>query len=379
MKSKHRASPLADENEDAICSSKAMFVPPSGFGIAEAGIYRCSKVETLNLSFLEVLNLRTVLFVGGQEPSQYFKQFFNKNRVKWVWLRTTDFLLSGSSGKRYSDKSDALPGTTTVRTPFDENSTKKSDTEFGKRANKFARSDNYYYHLNDDDQLMLIKSECLKEVFDYLLNVNHFNVLLVDKTGLIIGVLRKIQKWSIASIINEYRLYMGKNRNYFAETFLEMIEVTVKQDSDSYLNKTNGEKNFSSRSPHNHRRLSKMITVNENSLCDSPEIPQRMLEVVRLTESKKGTLDSQGLLSDEMRTSSNLGIFGNRYRLAFDRKENGDYEYYKCSNRKRQEDAVILHLPIEEKLPAWFKYQRDLWERENVADEHHFYKEHIYT
>ena len=68
-----------------------MLVPPANFGIAEEGIYRCSKVETLNLSFLETLNLKTAIFIGGQEPSKFFKDFFTRSSIKWIVLRMSDF------------------------------------------------------------------------------------------------------------------------------------------------------------------------------------------------------------------------------------------------------------------------------------------------
>ena len=80
---------------------------------------------------------------------------------------------------------------------------------------------------------MLIKSDCIKKVFYKLLNKDNYNLLLVDRTGLIIGMLRKIQKWNLSSIINEYRLYTGKNRSYFSETFLELISIKLTQESST--------------------------------------------------------------------------------------------------------------------------------------------------
>ena len=78
---------------------------------------------------------------------------------------------------------------------------------------------------------------------------------------------------------------------------------------------------------------------------------------------------------DLKKTSSDLGIFGHRYRLAFNKKENGDYGYYKA----RGKDDVKIRIPSDPELPDWFKFQRDLWEKENVPEEHHFYREHIFT
>ncbi|KAG0669961.1 Protein required for replication of Brome mosaic virus [Maudiozyma exigua] len=73
-----------------------MLVPPANFGIAEEGIYRCSKVETLNLSFLETLDLKTVVYIGGQEPSKFFREFFNRSSIQWISIRTADYANVGT-------------------------------------------------------------------------------------------------------------------------------------------------------------------------------------------------------------------------------------------------------------------------------------------
>lgn len=232
---------------------------------------------------------------------------------------------------------------------------------------------------------MLIKSTCLKRTFKTLLNIDNYSVLLVDKTALVIGILRKIQKWNIASIINEYRLFSGKNRNYFAETFLEIISISIEQEK---CNKTNTNKNTKRLSLENNNKThsieykansGKLIKVYESDLCKEPEVPQRLLTLINQIETKvKNNKVSQinGILRDDLKkTSSDLGIFGHRYRLAFNKKENGDYDYYKV----RAKDSVKIRIPSDSELPDWFKSQRDLWEKENVPEEHHFYREHIFT
>ena len=51
-------------------------------------------------------------------------------------------------------------------------------------------------------------------------------LLLVDSSLTLVGILRKIQKWNFNSIVNEYRTFAGTStkNNYFAETFLELVE-----------------------------------------------------------------------------------------------------------------------------------------------------------
>ncbi|EKD00700.1 hypothetical protein A1Q2_04892 [Trichosporon asahii var. asahii CBS 8904] len=47
----------------------AKIVPPMNFGLVEDGLYRSAQPTELNFSFLEKLNLRTVIWVGAEEPS----------------------------------------------------------------------------------------------------------------------------------------------------------------------------------------------------------------------------------------------------------------------------------------------------------------------
>ncbi|CAI1883073.1 hypothetical protein SEUBUCD646_0C01620 [Saccharomyces eubayanus] len=363
-----------------------MLVPPANFGIAEEGIYRCSKVETLNLSFLETLNLKTVIFIGGQEPSKFFKDFFTRSSIKWIVLRMSDFSAAAVPVKSSPAPNENLyPNNDSNQSLLDKKKTENSRAFQNSRTDPMIR-DEVSYHLSDNDDLMLIKSTCLKRTFKTLLNIDNYSVLLVDKTALVIGILRKIQKWNIASIINEYRLFSGKNRNYFAETFLEIISINIEQEK---CNKTTtASKNTERLSLENNNKThsieykansGKLIKVNEDDLCKEPEVPQRLLTLINQIETKvKNNKVSQisGILTDDLKkTSSDLGIFGHRYRLAFNKKENGDYGYYKA----RGKDSVKIRIPSDSELPDWFKSQRDLWEKENVPEEHHFYREHIFT
>lgn len=356
-----------------------MLVPPANFGIAEEGIYRCSKLETLNLSFIETLNVKTVLFVGGQEPSKFFKEFFNTTSIEWCLVKTTDFSSAGRPVDN-ANKSSTDSKENTINTDSDDFMGELRPS--GMSSKKLHVHQNY--HLTDEDELMLIKSTCLKKTFKLLLNTEKYNILLVDRTSIIIGILRKIQKWNISSIINEYRLFSGKNRSYFAETFLEILEVVIEQEKDDnfaimdHMNRMDASIDAvpSSLNVDMRRKLSNAVIVTEDDLCRSPEVPSRILRIIEEVETRK----YKDVPTDKLelkKSTSSLGIFGNRYRLAFNKRENGNYKYYK-SDSEDPSDAVKLKIPCESFLPKWLLFQRDLWERENVPEEHNFYKEHIF-
>ena len=118
-----------------------MLVPPAGFGIAEEGIYRCSKVETLNLSFLETLNLKTILFIGGQEPSKFFKDFFNRSSIDWSVLRTED--LSSASTISTLDNRRSIKSHLTLSNENDRNMHSNSPTETFMSPNNVAYNNSF--------------------------------------------------------------------------------------------------------------------------------------------------------------------------------------------------------------------------------------------
>lgn len=310
---------------------------------------RCSNIETINISFLETLSLKTVIYVGTQEPSKLFQEFFDRWSIQWFVIKTSD--VSSTMSPTNS------PNESSIDYPIHRKST--SDSE---------------YNLNDNDDLMIIKSRSLRRIIKMLLQTQNYNVLLVDKSSIVIGILRKIQKWNISSVINEYRFFSGKNRNYFAETFLELVNLKIIQEDDqtesgiSSPNIQDNEQNVSIGHNSSSQRL-----VDESYLVAPPQLPYHILRIIEtIKESGLQSKQSDALIMKQI--PSNLGIFGNKYRLSFNKRERGDYEFYKASNK----NLIKIIIPTESMLPSWFNFQRDLWEQENVQEHHNFYKESIF-
>ncbi|KAK4683420.1 hypothetical protein P7C73_g6848, partial [Tremellales sp. Uapishka_1] len=59
----------------------AKIVPPINFGLVEDGFYRSAQPSELNFSFIEKLNLRTVIWVGAEEPSDIFTSFLDSQGI----------------------------------------------------------------------------------------------------------------------------------------------------------------------------------------------------------------------------------------------------------------------------------------------------------
>ncbi|SCU77302.1 LAMI_0A00606g1_1 [Lachancea mirantina] len=334
-----------------------MLVPPANFGVVEEGIYRCSKIETLNLSFIETLNLRTVIFVGGQEPSKFFKEYFERCCISWSLIKVTDM----SSALAPPHRANVNPA-----------------AEKMSKSAESGKSEMEIYELTDNDDLMLIKSSSQNKIFEVLLDKRNYNTIVVDKSSIVVGILRKILKWDISSVVNEYRLFTGKNSNYMAETFLELINIRLIQDmGDMWTKKRdslNG--NFFGGTSNSDNSASSWEIVNESDLSSSPNLPSHLSKILQEAEAECTAKNGEASVSVSpmARTHSDLGVFANHYRLAFNKSERADYAFYKANRH----NMVTLSLPKESHLPSWFTFQRDLWESENAAEEHSFYKESIF-
>ncbi|CAH01888.1 Oca4p [Kluyveromyces lactis] len=340
-----------------------MLVPPANFGIPEEGIYRCSKLETINLSFLETLNLNTIIFIGGQIPSNFFKEFFATNGIDYFVIKTSGDSSSLVAPDHKKRQSSANHGET--------------------RRKSLCDNCHYSYTLTDQDDLMLIKSQSIRRIFRILLDVSYHNVLLVDKTSAVIGILRKIQKWELSSIISEYRLFTGKNKNYFAETFLELIDIRLIQEEEQPNQQESHDTDSStvtsrmdnlSVEEKQQQEQQQIQTVQESDLSMPPELPQHMMSMIHTMELKPEE-DAKEHELPIKHSRSALGIFGNRYRLAFNKRERNEYTYYQASNVK---NAFSIGVPTEEALPNWFKFQRDIWDQQHAVEEHNHYKESIF-
>ena len=192
-----------------------MLVPPENCGLVEPGIYRCSKLDQDNFPFLETLNLKSIVIVDAEKPPGPLKRFIEANNVELFNLGALKISnhhhtgVNSSSGKLEEEGSSN--GSTSSSGNADVNDLEPINVNTTKDKN---------------DLWMLIEKNLILRAFELLLNKTKHNLLLVDSSLTLVGILRKIQKWNFNSIVNEYRTFAGTStkNNYFAETFLELVE-----------------------------------------------------------------------------------------------------------------------------------------------------------
>ncbi|KAK6205549.1 putative tyrosine phosphatase [Scheffersomyces amazonensis] len=194
-----------------------MLVPPENFGLVEPGIYRCSKLHSDNFPFVETLKLKSLILVDAEKPPRALAKFVASNKLEL-------FNLGGMtiSGHHTGDEDNSGVG--------------GGGDSSGRSHVRESTIDVVSLHpQNKSEQWMLVEKSVIIKSFEILLNKTKSSVLLVDSTSTLVGILRKIQKWNFNSILNEYRIYSGNSTssNYFAETFLELIQIElVPQEAD---------------------------------------------------------------------------------------------------------------------------------------------------
>ncbi|KAG0149409.1 hypothetical protein CROQUDRAFT_131330 [Cronartium quercuum f. sp. fusiforme G11] len=146
-------------------------VPPPNFGFVETWLYRSGEPAELSFAFLSRLELRTLLWLAPRPPSPPFR----------------DFLVS--AGVTVHDL--GIQHAATIDAVTDEAVT---------------------------EALRLILSPQIYPLMIMCAGGSH-------RTGTVVGCLRKLQGWNLASIFEEYRRYAGAQHHIMNEQFIEFYHT----------------------------------------------------------------------------------------------------------------------------------------------------------
>ncbi|KAJ1421390.1 protein-tyrosine phosphatase [Ochromonadaceae sp. CCMP2298] len=154
--------------------------PPVNFNAVEEGLYRSGMPFELNFEFLKTLKLRTVVVLSSHFVDEALSGFFEEQGINVVY------------GENAVSVSDTLRG---VVLPFAE--------------------------------------EMVIETLKVLSNKINYPVLVTCKTGktltgVVVACLRKLCRWSLISIYEEFRRYAGGSRlQQQHEQFVELFDTDL--------------------------------------------------------------------------------------------------------------------------------------------------------
>lgn len=149
-------------------------IPPPNFGYVEPDLYRSAVPSDMNFPFLQTLHLKTVIYLPLDAPSVLFLEFLKEHNIE----------LKQISGQE----------TTAVTQRVSE-------------------------------QLVI-------DALHSLLNPKAYPILVMcnlgrHRTGTVIGCLRRLQRWSLSAIFDEFRRFTNAKSSPQHEQFIELFDTEL--------------------------------------------------------------------------------------------------------------------------------------------------------
>mmetsp|Transcript_18097 Transcript_18097/g.25312 ORF Transcript_18097/g.25312 Transcript_18097/m.25312 type:complete len:192 (-) Transcript_18097:71-646(-) len=151
--------------------------PPENFGIVERGIYRSNSLIPINFPFIKTLELKTVIQLSPEVPIKAVTTFYQESKIQHIHL--------------------------------------------GLKAWK------------PDETWKPVTEELIKEALEIVLDADYHPILVtcasgIHQTGTLVGCLRRLQNWSLNSILVEYKSFAANRSTRFGdEQFIELFDVDL--------------------------------------------------------------------------------------------------------------------------------------------------------
>ncbi|PWN25617.1 putative tyrosine phosphatase family protein [Jaminaea rosea] len=151
-----------------------MLVPPNNFGMVEEDLYRSGAPDSINLSFLTQLKLRSLIYLAPEEPAPHLLTWCRQHSVALYHLG----------------------------------------------------------HLHNTSTWEPITEEVVLQALNLLVQPSTYPAIVMcnqgrHRTGTVIGTFRKLQGWALSSILEEYRRYAGSKIRLMNEQFIELFDIDL--------------------------------------------------------------------------------------------------------------------------------------------------------
>jgi len=152
------------------------YIPPINFGMVADDLYRSGQPNELNFPFLEKLHLKTIVFLAPDEPSQQLKNFTEEQQINLIHLGV-----------------DSLSSSAT------------------------------WNPISEDVVISALRLILDTSLYPLAMMCN----LGRHRTGTVVGCLRKLQRWNLTSIFEEYHRYAGITVRLVNEQFIELFDTDL--------------------------------------------------------------------------------------------------------------------------------------------------------
>ncbi|GMI69111.1 plant and fungi atypical dual-specificity phosphatase 1 [Hibiscus trionum] len=148
-------------------------IPPFNFAMVDNGIFRSGFPDSANFSFLQKLNLRSIIYLCPEPYPESNTEFLKSNEIKLF--------------------------------------------QFGIEGYK--------------EPFVNIPEDTIREALKVVLDVRNHPVLIhcnrgKHRTGCLVGCLRKLQRWCLSSVFDEYQRFAAAKARVSDQRFMELFDVS---------------------------------------------------------------------------------------------------------------------------------------------------------
>ncbi|KAJ8636089.1 hypothetical protein MRB53_010356 [Persea americana] len=160
-------------DQTAAIDGEIFFIPPLNFSMVDTGVFRSGFPNVSNFSFLETLGLRSILYLCPEPYPEPNLEFLKSNGI-----RLFEFGIEG------------------YKEPF-----------------------------------VNIPEDTVREALKVVLDVRNHPILIHCKrgkhrTGCVVGCLRKLQRWCLSSVFDEYQRFAAAKARISDQRFMELFDVS---------------------------------------------------------------------------------------------------------------------------------------------------------
>jgi len=160
--------------EDSDTDGEELYNPPLNFAMVDNGIFRSGFPDTANFSFLQTLGLRSIVYLCPEPYPEPNMEFLKTNEIHLF-----QFGIEG------------------CKEPF-----------------------------------VNIPEDTIREALKFVLDVRNHPLLIHCKrgkhrTGTLVGCLRKLQRWCLTSVFDEYQRFAAAKARVSDQRFMELFDVST--------------------------------------------------------------------------------------------------------------------------------------------------------
>ncbi|WVY89753.1 hypothetical protein V8G54_035267 [Vigna mungo] len=237
---------VAGEDVSDKLDGEDLFIPPLNFAMVDNGIFRSGFPEPANFSFLQTLGLRSIMSVYSSQPLSliflYFLFCFSPVLLLPVCVSVSVFEFDDPFRIAFEYPIEelgvkSLPCMLLLMVClFDWVFVRYLCPEPYPEANmEFLKSNGIkLYHFGIEghkEPFVNIPEDTIREALKVVLDVRNHPVIIHCKrgkhrTGCLVGCYRKLQKWCLSSVFDEYQRFAAAKARVSDQRFVELFDIS---------------------------------------------------------------------------------------------------------------------------------------------------------